>query len=166
MRANARPAALTYVSFPAVAIWGLALLWAGAAGGAEFGARVEYVGGTLVSVANRTQGTVVTTDPHNFEFQTRAALIRVPYERINLLEYGQTVNRRLALAILISPMLLLSKKRDHFLTVGYSDDDGRQQALVFRVDKRRVRALLASLEARTGRRVEYQDDEARKAGRG
>lgn len=166
MRAEGPPAALTYVSLPAAGILSLSLLLAGMAGGADFGARVEYVGGTVVSVANRTQGTVLTTDPHNLEFQTRAALIRVPYERINLLEYGQNVNRRLALAILVSPMLLLSKKRDHFLTVGYSDDDGRQQALVFRVDKRRVRALLASLEARTGRRVEFQDDEARKAGRG
>jgi hypothetical protein len=36
--------------------------------------------------------------------------------------------------------------------------------LVFRVEKGDIRSLLASLQARTGRRVEYQDDEARKAG--
>jgi len=38
--------------------------------------------------------------------------------------------------------------------------------MVFQVDKDDVRAVLAALEARTGRRVEYQDEEARKAGRG
>ena len=40
-------------------------------------------------------------------------MIRVPYERINLLEYGQSVSRRYALAILISPVLILAKKRAH-----------------------------------------------------
>ena len=67
-------------------------------------------------------------------------------------------------AVLISPVLLLSKSRKHFVTVGYTDNEGRQQALVFRVSKGDIRMVLASLEARTGRRVEYQDDNARKNG--
>ena len=61
-------------------------------------------------------------------------------------------------------MLLLSKSRKHFVTVGYTDSEGRQQALVFRVSKGDIRTVLASLEARTGRRVEYQDDNARENG--
>jgi hypothetical protein len=61
---------------------------------------------------------------------------------------------------------LLGKSRKHFLTVGYTGDDGKQQALVFRVDKGGIRATLVSLEARTGLKVEYQDEEARKAGNG
>jgi hypothetical protein len=90
----------------------------------------------------------------------------VAYEHVNLLEYGQQVNRRLLLAVAISPAFMLSKSRKHFLTIGYTDEDGKQQALVFEVDKRGVRAALASLEARTGRKIEFQDEEARKAGRG
>ena len=90
----------------------------------------------------------------------------VPYKRINLLEYGQNANRRIAMAVVISPLFLLSKARKHFLTVGYTDDEGKQQAMVFRVDKGNVRATLASLEARTGLKVQFQDDEARKAGKG
>ena len=38
--------------------------------------------------------------------------------------------------------------------------------MVLRIDKGDIRMVLASLEARTGRRVEYQDDEARKSGKG
>jgi hypothetical protein len=72
----------------------------------------------------------------------------------------------LALAILISPLLLLSKSRRHYLTVSYLDEDGRRQALVFQVHKEDVRSVLASLSARTGLRVEYQDEEARKTGGG
>ena len=66
----------------------------------------------------------------------------------------------------ISPLLLMSKSRKHFLTIGYEDESGGQQAMVFRVDKKDVRAVLASLEARTGLRVTFQDEEARKAGKG
>lgn len=87
------------------------------------------------------------------------------YGQINLIEYGQQVDRRLPLAVVISPLLLLSKQRKHFLMVGYTGEDGKQQALVFRVDKGDIRATLVSLEARTGLKIQYQDPEARKAGK-
>ena len=76
------------------------------------------------------------------------------------------MERRYVAAVLVSPLLLLSKKRQHFLTVGYSDDNGKQQAMIFRVDKDDIRTILVSLEARTGRKVQFQDEEARKAGKG
>jgi hypothetical protein len=63
-------------------------------------------------------------------------------------------------------MALFSKKRKHFLTVGFKDEAGKQQAAVFELGKNVVRVTLASLEARTGQKIEYEDDEARKSGRG
>ena len=132
----------------------------------DSGGKAEYVGGTLATLKQGDEGTIRTTDKVNFEYGTNQAMVRVPYERINLLEYGQNVSRRVLLAFAVHPMFLLSKKRAHFLTVGYQDDEGKQQALVFRVDKKHIRMLLASLEARTGLKVQFQDEEARKAGRG
>jgi len=129
-------------------------------------AKVEYIGGTAPQIAVGASGAITVSDQRYFAFYSRKSNIRVAYDKINLLEYGQTVGRRLDLAIIISPAFLLVKKRKHFLTVGYMDEDGKQQALVFRVDKNDIRAALASLEARTGQRVQYQDEEARKAGRG
>jgi 6-phosphogluconolactonase (cycloisomerase 2 family) len=82
------------------------------------------------------------------------------------LEYGQKVDRRYLAAVVISPLFMLAKKRQHFLTVGFQDDDGHQQAMVFRVDKNDIRLTLVALEARTGQQVQYQDDEARMAGKG
>ena len=138
-----------------------------ACGIAAFGqAKVEYIGGTAPQIAAGASGALTVSDARYFAFYSRKSNVRVAYERINLLEYGQTVGRRLDLAIIISPAFLLVKKRKHFLTVGYTDEDGKQQALVFRVDKNAIRATLASLEARTGQKVQYQDEEARKAGRG
>jgi hypothetical protein len=142
------------------------LFAAGLITGAGAGSPAEYLGGTLPALQPHTPGRLSVADSHCLVFQARQATIRIPYERINLIEYGQTVDRRLLEAILISPLLILSKKRAHYVTVGYESDDGRQQALVFRVGKGDVRAVLVSLEARSGRKVTFQDEEARKAGRG
>ena len=128
--------------------------------------RVEYAGGTLPAVVSGASGSMELSDSHYFAFYTKGTQVRVPYDRINLLEYGQKVDRRLLMAVVISPMFLLAKSRKHFLTVGYTDDDGKQQAMVFRVDKNGIRAALVGLEARTGQKVQYQDPEARKAGKG
>jgi hypothetical protein len=144
--------------------WLLLLLLCGIDACAQ--AKAEYIGGTAPRIAAGTSGAIAVNDIRYFAFYSRKSNTRVAYDKINLLEYGQTVGRRLDLAIIISPAFLLVKKRKHFLTVGYTDEDGKQQALVFRVDKSDIRATLASLEARTGQRVQYQDEEARKAGRG
>jgi hypothetical protein len=128
--------------------------------------QAEYVGGTAAQIGAGAAGTLQVGDERYFAFYSKKTGVRVPYDRINLIEYGQQVDRRLALGIVISPIFLLSKSRKHFLTVGYEDDQGRQQALVFRIDKSGIRATLVSLEARTGLKVQYQDEEARKAGKG
>jgi hypothetical protein len=38
--------------------------------------------------------------------------------------------------------------------------------MIFQVGKNEVRSMLVVLEARSGRRVEYQDDDARRSGKG
>ena len=134
--------------------------------GAGVGSRVEYIGGTLDQYKQHCGGNILTSDSREFRFQAKESGVNVPYDKINLIEYGQKADRRYLSAVLISPVLLLSKSRKHFLTVGYTDEKGNQQAMVFRVDKKDIRTVLTSLEARTGRKVQFQDDEARKAGKG
>jgi hypothetical protein len=130
------------------------------------GGRAEYVGGTITQIPPGCQGMVEATDDKFFVFYSGKASWRVPYEKINLVEYGEKVDRRYIVAVILSPLFLLAKKRQHFLTVGYSDDDDRQQAMIFRINKDDIRATLVVLEARTGRKVEYQDEDARKSGKG
>lgn len=133
---------------------------------AENGAKATYVGGTVPELSSDASGKLGTTDELFLEFRCRNRQVHVAWDKVNLLEYGQNVNRRLALAVVISPLFLLSKSRRHFLTVGYTDNEGKQQAMVFRVEKSKIRAVLVALEARTGLKVQYQDDEARKNGKG
>lgn len=144
----------------------LVSLLAFALSAAERGAKVEYVGGTMGTIKVKAEGTMDLTGAEAALLRLDSELIEVPYERINMLEYGQKVDRRYAEAIIISPLMLLAKKRKHFLTVGFTDSEGHQQAVVLRVDKSHVRSVLVGLEAKTGRKVEFQDEEARKAGKG
>ncbi|HYA17556.1 MAG TPA: hypothetical protein VEF06_08830 [Bryobacteraceae bacterium] len=130
------------------------------------GTRVLYVGGTVAGVLNKSQGRIETVHDDALTLTIRNNSFVVPYKDVNTLEYGLHVSRRYVEAILISPMFLLAKKKSHFLTIGYTDEAGQQQAIVLEVPSGDIRALLVSLEAKTGRRVEYQDEDARRAGKG
>jgi hypothetical protein len=151
--------------------WALLLLTAGGAftlhlpAAQPGGARAYLTGTTVPNFPAKCDVRVDMTGDREMLFVTRALTLHVPYDKVNTVEYGQHVGRRYMEAVLLSPLFLLSKSRKHFVTVGYVDANGRQQALVMQVDKGDVRAVLAGLEAKTGRRVEYTDDEARK-GRG
>ena len=130
------------------------------------GIKVQLAGGTVSSIAVNASLRLDLTRTDSLLIHLGKSDLGIPYNKINTVEYGQNVSRRYAAAVLISPVLLLSKTRKHFVTIGYLDEEGKQQALVIRVEKSDIRSVLASLEARTGRRIEYQDGEARKAGKG
>jgi hypothetical protein len=128
--------------------------------------KTAYVGGTENQIKEGTEGKSSAKDEKNFVFVYKDGNLSIPYEQVNDLEYGQKAGRRIGLAIAISPWLLFSKKRKHFLTVGWKDGQGTQHAAVFELGKSTIRTSLATLEARTGKKVDYQDDEARKSGLG
>jgi hypothetical protein len=133
---------------------------------ASVGSHVSYVGGTRADLSQGCLGVIDASDESYLVFFSRNSNFRVPYDKVNLLEYGQNVSRRYMLALAISPMFFMAKKRRHFLTIGYQDEGGKQQAVLFQVEKTDIRAVLVTLEARTGLRVEYQDEEARKSPKG
>ena len=130
------------------------------------GSHVAYVGGTRSDLSQGSSGVMDASDESYLVFFAKSGSFRVPYDKVNLLEYGQNVSRRYMLALTVSPMFFMAKKRRHFLTIGYQDESGKQQAVLFQVEKSDIRAVLVTLEARTGLRVEYQDEEARRAPKG
>lgn len=133
----------------------------------DTGSRVLYVGGTVAGVPNKSAVRIELAQEDAITVTVvKGSSFQIPYKDVNTLEYGLRVSRRYLEAVLISPMFLIAKKKTHFLTIGYTDPDGRQQAMVLQVGGGDIRPMLVSLEARTGRRVEYQDEEARKAGKG
>jgi hypothetical protein len=132
----------------------------------DTGSRVLYVGGTVTGLRGKSDARIDMLRDDALMFKSHTTSLLVAYRDVNTLEYGLRVNRRYVEAALISPFFLVAKKKTHFLTIGYLDLNGKQQAMVLEVGKQEIRPLLVSLEARTGRRVEFQDEEARKAGKG
>ena len=128
--------------------------------------KTAYIGGTISAIKEGTEGVSSTTDEKAWTFDHKNGKLAIPYDKVTELEYGQKAGRRVAMAILISPIALFSKKRKHYLTITYLDDSGKQQAGVFELGKDIVRTMLASIEARTGKQIQYQDDEARKHAKG
>ncbi|HYD16574.1 MAG TPA: hypothetical protein VEB03_01075 [Candidatus Nanoarchaeia archaeon] len=128
--------------------------------------KAEYVGGTVTSIKEGTEGDPSSKDDKVYTFTYPGGKLTIPYDRVDSLEYGQKAGRRVGVAIMVSPIALFSKKRKHFLTISWKDDNDKQQAAVFEIGKEIIRTELAALEARTGRKVEYQDDEARKSSKG
>jgi hypothetical protein len=122
-----------------------------------------YVGGTLTSVKERTEGKpFIQESAFVFEYG-KSQKLEIPYGAINSLEYGQKAGRRLGLAIAISPLFIFSKKRKHFLTIGYLDSEKKQQAAVFELGKAVIEPTLKGLESKTGKSIDYEDAEARKS---
>jgi hypothetical protein len=152
--------------FPLPRVASIGIVLALAITAAEPGVKAQFVGGTVPGIASKCGARLDLTNKDNLHFQCGTLELQIPYRKVNTVEYGLNVSRRYAAAVLISPVFLLSKSRRHFVTLGYVDADGVQQALVIRIEKGDIRSVLTGLEARTGRRVEYQDGEARKAGKG
>ena len=124
--------------------------------------KTMYVGGTLSSIKEQTEGVSSTSDEKVFQFEYGTSKLQIPYDRIESLEYGQKVGRRGG----IVSRWVITKKRKHFLTINYKDESGQQQAAVLELGKDIVRVTLAAVEARSGHKIEYEDDDARKAGSG
>lgn len=132
----------------------------------DTGSRVLYVGGTVPGVPNKSTARIDVHQDDALKLTVKGNSFLVPYKDVTTLEYGMRMSRRYVEAALISPMFLLGKKKTHYLTIGYIDPAGTEQAMVLEVGKDDIRVLLVSLEARTGKVVEYQDEEARRAGKG
>ncbi len=91
------------------------------------------------------------------------SLLEIPYASIAELEYGQKAGRRVGVAIMVSPIALFSKKRKHYLTVSYKDSASKDQAAVFELGKDIVRTTLKIVETRSGKDIQFQDEDARKS---
>lgn len=124
--------------------------------------KAVYVGGT----ANVKQGTQSVLDASD-EKAVKFDAWQTPYDKITALDYGQHVGHHWAFAALgvygVLP-IVLAKKRHHYLTVEYSDDNGKAQAAIFEVGKGSIRTVLKTLEIRSGKKVQYEDKEAEKIG--
>lgn len=121
-----------------------------------------YVGGTIASVPEKTEGRLDLSGESTLTFISKKGSISIPYGKIDSIEYGQKAGRRIGVALVVSPLALFSKKRKHYVTIGFTDEGGKKQGVVFEFAKGKVRQALATIESRSGKKVEYESEEAKK----
>ncbi len=137
--------------------------------------KAAYQGGTtkdkdFPGAEKAVEGYLDTGDENElrfeYSFNKRNKTYSIPYRQFLDIEYGQKAGRRvgasIATAVLISPVglfMLFSKKRKHFVTIGYMDEAGKEQVAVFELGKNIVRTTLPILEARSGKKVTHQQDD-------
>jgi hypothetical protein len=125
--------------------------------------KVMFMGGTVASVPEKTEGRVDLTDPTNMVFMgEKGGTAKVPWQTVQAIEYGQRVSRRWKTAIFLTPWALFSKGRKHMVTITYKDAAGADQAAVFEFGKDVYRTALAALKAKSGKEIACQDEEAKK----
>ncbi len=103
--------------------------------------KTKYIGGTVSNLKEGDEGVSSTKDEKIFIFESGKERVQIPYDKVDSLEYGQKAGRRVGVAFVVNPIFIFSKKRRHFLTLGYTDADGKQQAAVFELGKDIVREI-------------------------
>ena len=83
--------------------------------------------------------------------------------RVRRVQIGRGVDDRFNTRLTIGLLSLFSKKRKHFLTIGFKDDAEKDQVAVMELGKDIVRNTLAIVQTCSGKLIEYQDEEARKS---
>lgn len=126
------------------------------------GDQVMYVGGTITEVPEATEGYLDTSDTKEALFMSPKGSFKIAYKRVTSIEYGQKAGRRVGVAIVITVWALFSKKRKHFLTLGYKDEKNEPQGVVLELPKGRPKSIITVFEARSGQKCEYESEEARK----
>jgi len=126
------------------------------------GDQAMYVGGTYTSIPEKTEGRLNTSSEASALFSSKKGEISIPYKSINSLEYGQKAGRRVGVAVAVSPVALLSKKRKHYVSITFADAAGARQSAVFELSKGTVHSVVTILETRSGKKVEFDSDDAKK----
>ncbi|HWR51685.1 MAG TPA: hypothetical protein VN428_11295 [Bryobacteraceae bacterium] len=126
------------------------------------GEDVLYVGGTIKNLPEATEGKLDTENDDKLVFTSDKGTFEIPCKNVTSLEYGQKAGRRVGVALVITVWALFSKKRKHFLTIGYDDAAGKRQGVVLEIAKGRAKTMITIIEARSGKKVEYESEEAKK----
>jgi len=137
-----------------------------------------YFGGTIKAfegAKDPVEGLLDARDENSLVFTASGKpfagqKVSIPYADMLDLEYGQKAGRRVGAAaattVLLGPiglLMLFSKKRNHFLTIGFKGDDGKDQVAVIELGKDIVRVTLPIIETRSGKKITYQDEDAKKS---
>ncbi len=88
----------------------------------------------------------------------REEYFSIPSSSVEELFYSRVAGRRIKTAILVSPLLLFSKGKKHYLTMSFDDGGTQVGAVEFRLDKKNYRGVLRALEQVAGVTVKFDQE--------
>jgi hypothetical protein len=126
--------------------------------------KAEYLQATSTGqkkAGKSVKGTLVF-DPEtknvNFLQESGSPALTIKYDAIKNMTYEKASKPRMAEAVLISPLFLLSSSKKHYLTFQYTDETGEGKYAIIHLDKKNARDAVACAEAQTGKKVEQIDE--------
>ena len=99
-------------------------------------------------------------DGKKIEFQSKRgrAYFSIPTSAVQDVFYSRVSGRRIGAAIAITPFLLFSKGRKHYMTLTFNDGEEMVGAVEFRLHKGNYRSCLRSVEQVTGLTMGYDQE--------
>ena len=82
----------------------------------------------------------------------------IPTGAVKELFYSRVAGRRIGAAILVTPLLLFSKGRKHYLTISFNDGANLAGAVEFKLHKSNYRGILRSAEEVSGLTMHYDQE--------
>lgn len=127
-------------------------------------AHAEYLqstSGGQKKAAPAVKGTLVfDPEKRNVDFlqESGSSVLTIKFDAIKGMTYEKASKPRMAEAVLISPLFLLSNSKKHYLTFQYMDDGGQGKYAIVHLDKKNAREAVACAEAQIGKQVEQIDE--------
>jgi len=82
----------------------------------------------------------------------------IPTDSVNDLFYSRVSGRRIKTALLVTPLLLFSKGKKHYLTISFDDSKGMVGAVELKLHKSNYRGILRALEAVSDVNLEFDQE--------
>jgi len=126
--------------------------------------KAEYFQGTTTGqkkAGSTVKGTLFfdsETKHVHFLQESGSPAVTFKYDAIKTITYEKASKPRMAEAVLISPLFLLSPSKKHYMTFQYTDDGGESNYAIIRLDKNNAREAVACAEAQTRKRVEQTEE--------
>jgi hypothetical protein len=133
------------------------------------GKRAMYVGGTAAVIPEKQQGTLETSGASGFVFTWDKGKWNLPFANIKKMVYREKAGRHVGAAVAITAaigvaglLVLMAKKKKHYLSLEWKDESGQAQVAEFELSKDAFENVIADLEEKTGLQLQVEVQEASK----
>ncbi|MDA2936884.1 PEGA domain-containing protein [Acidobacteria bacterium AH-259-A15] len=82
----------------------------------------------------------------------------IPSKVVTEVFYSRVSGRRIKTAIAVTPLLLFSKGKKHYMTISFNDGKDLVGAVEFRLDKRNYRGVLRAVEQVAGVELQFEQE--------